>query len=117
MDHEDPYIHLNTFYELVGIMGFQLADIENIYMHLFPFSLPGKAKDWLKSLPNQSLTSREDIEEKFLQRFFPISRYIKAKSEISMFIQGADEFFCETWERFNKILRKCQIISLKVLLN
>ena len=23
MDHEDPYTHLATFYELVGIMGFQ----------------------------------------------------------------------------------------------
>jgi len=22
MDHEDPYTHLTTFYELVGIMGF-----------------------------------------------------------------------------------------------
>jgi len=31
-----------------------------------------------------------------MQRFFPISRYIKAKYDISMFIQGAYEAFCET---------------------
>jgi len=23
MDHEDPYIHLSTFYELMGTIGFQ----------------------------------------------------------------------------------------------
>ena len=88
-------------------MSFESDDVDNVCMHLFPFSLAGKAKDWLSSLPNQSLTSWEDVEEKFLQRFIPISRYIKAKSEISMFRQGAEESFCETWERFKMILRKC----------
>ena len=77
-------------------MGFQACDIENVYMRLFPFSLAGKAKEWLKSHPNQSHTSWKDVEEKFQQRFFPISRYMKAKSEISMSKQGADEPFYET---------------------
>ena len=77
-------------------MGFKSSDLENVYMRLFPFSLAGKAKEWLKSHPNQSLTNWKDVEEKFLQIFFPISRYIKAKSEISMFKQGAEEPFCET---------------------
>jgi len=45
MDHEDPYSHLDTFYELVGTMDFQSGDIENAYMRLFPFSLAGKAKE------------------------------------------------------------------------
>jgi len=45
MNHEDQYTHLATFYELVGTMGFQLGDIENVYMLLFPFSLVGKSKE------------------------------------------------------------------------
>jgi len=45
MNHEGPYTHLATFYELVGTMGFQSGDIENVYMQLFPFSLVGKAKE------------------------------------------------------------------------
>jgi len=44
MDHEDRYTHLSIFYELVGTMGFQSKDTKNVYMHLFPFSLAGKAK-------------------------------------------------------------------------
>jgi len=65
-------------------------------MRLFRFSLAGNAKDWLRSHPNQSLTSWKDVEEKFLQRVFTIFRYIKAKSEIFVFRQGADESLCET---------------------
>jgi len=107
MDHEDPYTHLSTFYQLVGTMGFEENDIESIYLHLFPFSLASKAKEWLKSHPNQSLSSWNDVEEKFLHRFFPLSRYIKAKSDISTFRQGPDEIFCETWERFKVMLRRC----------
>jgi len=107
IEHEDPYSHLDTFYELVGVMSFKSEDVDNVCMRLFPFSLAGKGKEWLKSLPNQSLNSWKGVEGKFLQRFFPISRYIKARSEISMFIQGADEVFCETWERLKMILRKC----------
>jgi len=78
-----------------------------VYLRLFPFSLLGKAKEWLKSHPNQSLIRWSDVEEKFLQSFFPLSRHIKAKSEISNFRQGADKAFCATWERFKVILRRC----------
>ena len=58
-----------------------------------------------------------------MKRFFLISRYIKAKSEISMFRQRADEAFCETWERFKMMLRKCpnhgfeDIAQLSIFLN
>jgi len=45
MNHEDPCSHLSTFYELVGTMGFQSSDLENVYMCLFSLSLAGKAKD------------------------------------------------------------------------
>jgi len=45
MEHEDPYSHLDTFYELVGRMGFESGDLENVYMRVFSFSLAGKAKE------------------------------------------------------------------------
>ena len=70
MDHEDPCSHLSTFYELVGTMGLQSSDLENVYMRLFSLSLAGKAKDWLRSLPNQSLTSWKDVEEKKFAKIF-----------------------------------------------
>jgi len=107
MDNEDPYAHLSTFYKLIETMAVEEVDTETVYMRLFPFSLADRAKEWLKSHPNQSLRSWNDVEEKFLQKFFPLSRYIKAKSDISTFRQGPDEAFCEAWERFKTMLRRC----------
>jgi len=71
LDQEDPYTHLSTFYELTATMGFEERDTEAAYLKLFPFSLAGKAIDWLNSHPNQSLKRWSDVEEKFLQKFFP----------------------------------------------
>jgi len=99
LDHEDPYTHLSTFYELCSTMGVSTEEEEAVYLRLFPFSLTGKAKTWLQSHPNQSLTDWSDVESKFLARFFPLSRYVSAKSAIATFSQGADESLCEAWER------------------
>ena len=98
---------MSTFYELTATMGFEDQDKDAAYMKLFPFSLTGKAKEWLKSHPNQSLTRWSDVEEMFLQRFFSPSRFIKARLEISNFRQGSDEALCAAWERFKVLLRRC----------
>ncbi|KAF1883454.1 hypothetical protein Lal_00003403 [Lupinus albus] len=106
-DYEDPYAHLDNFYELVATMGYTDNEREYAYMMMFPFSLVGEAREWLKSHPTQSLTNWNDLESKFLTRFFPPARYVHAKFEISTFRQGVDEAFYEAWERFQVFLRKC----------
>ena len=108
MDNEDPYTHLSTFYEFIRTMGFQEGDLEHVCMRLFPFSFAGKAKEWLKLHSNQSLNNWKDVEDKFFNRFIPPSRYIKAKADIYTFRQRPDEPFCEAWERFNSLLRRCR---------
>ena len=107
MDHEDSYTHLSTFMELCSTIGAANKDAEAVYLRAFLFSLTGMAKVWLQSHPNQSLNSWEEVEEKFIARFFPPSHFITAKSAIATFSQGHDEPLCETWERFKALLRKC----------
>nr|KYP71171.1 Auxin response factor 4 [Cajanus cajan] len=83
-------------------------------MRLFPFSLNRKAKAWLHSQPNQSLTTWRDVETKFLARFFPPSKNTEARTAIATFAQGADEPLCEAWERYKSLLRRCPNHGFKV---
>ena len=107
LDHEDPFAHLTTFYELCGSMGLYNEEEEALFRRAFPFSLIGKAKTWLQAQPGQSLTTWDAIESKFITRFFPASKHMDAKTAISVFTQGIDEPLCEAWERFKLLLRKC----------
>jgi hypothetical protein len=48
------------------------------------------------------------LEEKFLERYFPQSRFMEAKTAIAVFTQGGNESLNEAWERFKSMLRKCK---------
>ena len=106
-DHEDPHSHLEIFYALVATMGLPTTKVEDAYMRLFHLSIIGNAKEWYKSLPSQSLNTWAEVERVFLARFYPPSRIVSAKTEITTFRQRQDEAFHEAWERFRRLLRKC----------
>ena len=106
-DHEDSYTHLIKFYEIAGSAGVAEAEELPMYKRLFPHSLVGKAKDWYLDQPTQTMTDWNVLEEKFLDRFFPNSRKMEARTAISMFSQGGNESLNEAWERFKSMIRKC----------
>jgi len=117
MDLEDPYTHLSTLMEQCSTMGASDEDVEVVYLRAFSFSLAGKEKTWLQSHPNKSLNTLEEVEEKFIARFFPPSRFFSVKSAIANFSQGYDEPLCETWEKFKALLRRCPNHNFDMLHN
>jgi hypothetical protein len=100
-------------------LGLQEGEKEAAYMKLFPFSLVEEANDRLKSHPNRSMTSWNDLERKFLIRFFPPTKFISKKIGITTFRQGTNESLYEALERFKALLRKFpnHNISVEELLN
>nr|GEY31715.1 reverse transcriptase domain-containing protein [Tanacetum cinerariifolium] len=74
---------------------------------LFPFSLPGAARRWLKKEPLRSILTWEDLISKFINAFFPPSRTTNLRNEISNFQQRFDESFHEAWDRYKDLLRAC----------
>ena len=78
-----------------------------IRLRLFPFSLKEKAKHWLISEPPDSVTSWDDLSNKFLARFFPLAKAAKLRIDISSFYQYEGYSFYEAWERFKDLFRKC----------
>ena len=77
-----------------------------IRLRFFPFSLMEKAKHWLISEPPDSITSWDDLSNKFMAKFFPPEKATKLRIDISSFYQYEGESFNEAYERFKDLLRK-----------
>jgi len=76
-------------------------------LRLFPFTLTSRARDWLLSLPSGTIQTWEELELKFLEKYFPMSKYWDKKMEISNFKQEESESLYDAWERFTFMLKRC----------
>ncbi|KAL1826556.1 hypothetical protein ACET3Z_004968 [Daucus carota] len=104
---EDPNMHIRDFIEICDTFKFNGVTEDAIKLRLFPFSLRDKAKGWLHSLPAGSITTWEDLAQKFLTKFFPMAKTAAMRNAITQFSQLSGETLCEAWERYKEMLRKC----------
>ena len=69
--NEDAAAHLNTFVELCDMQKTKDVDNDIIKLKLFPFSLRDRAKEWLVSLPKNSIDSWTKCKDAFIGKYFP----------------------------------------------
>ncbi|GKC61044.1 reverse transcriptase domain-containing protein [Tanacetum coccineum] len=79
----------------------------SVKLMLFLFSLERAARIWLEKEPPRSILTWDDLVSKFINKFFPPSKTINLRNEITRFQQRFDESFYEAWDRFNDLLRAC----------
>ncbi|CAL1354617.1 unnamed protein product [Linum trigynum] len=63
---ESPREHVQRFLELAGSLKINGVPAEALQLRLFPDSLSGKALRWLNNRPPQSITSWDDLLNKFM---------------------------------------------------
>ena len=68
---EDAGMHLNTFTEIFDMMRIKDVDRDAVKLRLFHFSLRGRAKEWLLSLPKNIISSWVECTSLFMTNFFP----------------------------------------------
>ncbi|XP_010525703.1 PREDICTED: uncharacterized protein LOC104803470 [Tarenaya hassleriana] len=106
--NEDPIPHLTRFKLLCqSVRTVRGVTDESLMLMAFPFSLMDTALEWLYTLPPESIFSWEQMQEKFMQRFFPASKTQLAKQQINSFLQEPDESLREAWDRFQVYQRTC----------
>ncbi|XP_022032330.1 uncharacterized protein LOC110933414 [Helianthus annuus] len=62
---------------------------------------------WLDSLPQGAITTWNDLQSKFLQKYFPPSKTARLRNLTCAFTEQPGESFYETWDRFKALLNKC----------
>ncbi|XP_024178260.1 uncharacterized protein LOC112184226 [Rosa chinensis] len=107
LPNEDPNLHLQEFQFICSSMTPENADENIMKMKAFPFSLADKAKTWLYRLPNGYITSWNVMHKTFLEKYFPTSKIIALRKQITGIQQGMDEAYSEYFERFQTLLTQC----------
>ena len=106
--HEDAHTHLLGLYNTCSSMKPPNANLDDVLLRVFQFSLEGKAKEWLLNLPTHYATlSWEQLKKVFLDRYFPISKISKLRKDITGVQQLPQESFYEYWSRFNTLVNSC----------
>jgi hypothetical protein len=82
---DDAAAHVNNFVELCEMQKYKDVESDIIKLKLFPFSLRGKAKDWLLSLPKNSIDSWAKCKDAFIARYYPPAKIIALHSNIMKF--------------------------------
>nr|GEU96632.1 hypothetical protein [Tanacetum cinerariifolium]GEV08251.1 hypothetical protein [Tanacetum cinerariifolium] len=106
-DKEEPHAHIHYFNKITSTMRVPNIPSSSIKLMLFHFSLEGAAQIWLEKEPPRSILTWDDLVSKFINKFFPPSKMINLRNEITRFQQRFDESFNEAWDRFNDLLRAC----------
>src|SRR4051794_6744250 len=104
---EDAASHLNNFVELCEMQKYRDIDMDGdvVKLKLFPFSLRGRAKDWLLSLPRNSIDSWVKCKDAFIGKYYPLAKIIPWRSDIMKFRQSDSEHVAQAWERMESLVK------------
>jgi hypothetical protein len=68
---EDASVHIHDFCEICDMQNYKNIDNSIDKLKKFPFSLRGKAKEWLLSLPNGIINYWDNLKDSFIKRYQP----------------------------------------------
>ncbi|KAJ9542013.1 hypothetical protein OSB04_028519 [Centaurea solstitialis] len=103
----NPIVHMENFADICDLFKTEEGRDDAIPLRIFPLTLAGEAKAWLRSLELSSITTWKGLRSKFISRFFPPSKIDKLRAKIRSFRQDDEETISESWERFKHLLNSC----------
>nr|GEZ74764.1 reverse transcriptase domain-containing protein [Tanacetum cinerariifolium] len=71
LEKDNPHDHICWFNKITSTIKYKDVSNSEMKLLLFPFSLAGVARRWLKKEPPRSILTWEDLVSKFIDEFFP----------------------------------------------
>ncbi|GAU38875.1 hypothetical protein TSUD_67380 [Trifolium subterraneum] len=109
VESQCPNLHLSHFYDVCDYTDPPGISESDKRLRLFKFSLTGRAKDWLDTIPPGTIATWQDLERKFKDRYFPIHKFLERRSEIMNFEQGDSETLYDAWEPSGSLKNKDEV--------
>ena len=105
--NEDPLNFIRDFYSTIQTFPLQGLTEDQLRMRCFPYTLKDKAKAWYMTLAPNSLTTWEEVYNRFMGKFYSHQKTAELRTKIATFTQIEGEPFHEAWERFKMLLIQC----------
>ena len=83
------------------------VDGDIVKLKLYPFSLSGRSKEWLQSLPRNSIDSWDKCNDAFIGKYYPHAKIIQLRSNIMNFRKLDNEHVAQDWERTKTLVKNC----------
>lgn len=110
--NEDRNNHLKRFLAICDTFKYNGVSGDGIHLQLFPFSLTNDTFMWLDSYPVDSINTWDELDSKFLVKYFSLSKIMKLRMDIKNFYLDGESLY-EAWEWFKLMLRKCPYHGLQ----
>src|SRR4051812_40021904 len=101
---EDAALHLNNFFELCDMQKYKEVHGDIVKLEFFPFSLRGRAKVWLQSLPRNIINSWDKCKDSFIGKYYPPAKIIQLRINIMNFRKLDNEHVAQAWERMTTLV-------------
>ncbi|XP_022030793.1 uncharacterized protein LOC110931719 [Helianthus annuus] len=105
--NDEPYTHLAEFSSICSTTGGHNFALEEVKLRLFQFSLKDKAKQWFLTLPANSIRTRGEMQQVFLNEYYSMAKTDDARDEIRSFCQLSSEPLHEAFTRYKELIPKC----------
>lgn len=90
---EDPNMHLLNFVAIYDSNKQHQVCKDAVRVRLFPFFLNEAARLWLNSLAPNSIATWEEMTIKFILKYFPVSRIVQFRNEITFLFRWRMSLF------------------------
>ncbi|CAL1354433.1 unnamed protein product [Linum trigynum] len=100
-ESESPKEHVQRFLEFARSLKINGVPAEGWQLRLFPYSLSRKTLRWLNNRPPRSITSWDDLLNKFMARYCSPLKTTEWRKKITYFEQEEDETLRDAWERYS----------------